>query len=757
MSAGDRRRVAGQHGEPEVGAERLRDRAHDDPAGAARGRRALNAGVPGDRAGVIVLDHEDVGMLPEDAPELGGARGVEARRRSGSARAASGCRRRRAARSARASAAGSTPASSMRDRLGHEAERRDEVDHAGIAGILDRDAVAGAEVRLQRALDAVERAAGDGERVGGDAVAARAARARARGARPGWRARRRSVASGRCARAPGRGRGAGRGSGCRPRGRGRAAGPARRCGSAAAGAARTCVPRRPCDCSRPRLVRARYAAATVLGLTAQRRGAARARRAPIAPPASRPSRMPASMLLAIALARVSGDSVLYWHVEQYCTSTKGATQVPITGPTPRTTVKRRAQRGVYDHATILRILDEGLVCHMGFVVDGQPFVLPTAYARIDDHLYLHGSPSNRMLRTGKGGVGLCVTVTLLDGLVLARSAFHHSMNYRSVVLLGTATVVDDPAEKRAAFRALVEHVVPGRYAGVRRAERRRDHGDARAAPADHGRLGQDPERTADRRRERLRVAGLGRRHPARRSVRARRSPDPRLDPEHARAGLRHRLRQGVTDDAATLRLPAVRERLQGPPAARAARRSRSSSCTLDIVKGETRTPEFLAKNPNGRIPLLEVEPGKFLAESNAILFYLSEGTPFLPDDRWERAQVLQWMCFEQYSHEPNIATVRFWLHYTELTPERRAAIEQKRPLGYAALDVMERHLASRPLLRRRALHDRRHRALRLHPRRRRGRLRPRTLSGRAGLARRACAPSRATCRSRRADARDRTS
>jgi nitroimidazol reductase NimA-like FMN-containing flavoprotein (pyridoxamine 5'-phosphate oxidase superfamily) len=141
--------------------------------------------------------------------------------------------------------------------------------------------------------------------------------------------------------------------------------------------------------------------------------------------------------------------------------------VPITGPTPRTTVKRRAQRGAYDHDTVLRILDEGLVCHMAFVVDGQPFVLPTAYARIDDHLYLHGSPSNRMLRAGKGGVGICVTVTLLDGLVLARSAFHHSMNYRSVVLLGAATVVDDPVEKRAAFRALVEHVAPGRYAAVR--------------------------------------------------------------------------------------------------------------------------------------------------------------------------------------------------------------------------------------------------------------------------------------------------
>jgi glutathione S-transferase len=115
---------------------------------------------------------------------------------------------------------------------------------------------------------------------------------------------------------------------------------------------------------------------------------------------------------------------------------------------------------------------------------------------------------------------------------------------------------------------------------------------------------------------------------------------------------------------------------------------------LDITQGATRTPEFLAKNPNGRIPLLEVEPGKFLAESNAILFYLSEGTAFLPTERWERAQMLQWMCFEQYSHEPNIATVRFWVHSTELTPERRAAIEQKRPLGYAALDVMERHLAS---------------------------------------------------------------
>ena len=117
---------------------------------------------------------------------------------------------------------------------------------------------------------------------------------------------------------------------------------------------------------------------------------------------------------------------------------------------------------------------------------------------------------------------------------------------------------------------------------------------------------------------------------------------------------------------------------------------------LDILKGETRTPEFLQKNPNGRIPVFEIEPDKFLAESNAIMFYLAEGTPFLPAERWERAQVLQWMFFEQYSHEPNIATSRFWLMHGELTEERRAALPQKRTLGYAALDVMERHLTTYP-------------------------------------------------------------
>lgn len=116
---------------------------------------------------------------------------------------------------------------------------------------------------------------------------------------------------------------------------------------------------------------------------------------------------------------------------------------------------------------------------------------------------------------------------------------------------------------------------------------------------------------------------------------------------------------------------------------------------IDILNGESRTSEFLQKNPNGRIPVLELEDGRFLAESNAILYYLAEDSLFLPADRYERAQVLQWMFFEQYNHEPNIATSRFWLRHFDLTPERRTALEQKQQLGYAALDVMERHLAGR--------------------------------------------------------------
>jgi uncharacterized protein len=141
--------------------------------------------------------------------------------------------------------------------------------------------------------------------------------------------------------------------------------------------------------------------------------------------------------------------------------------VNTIAPTQRTTLVRRAERGTYDRATVNAILDESLICHVGFAVDGQPFVLPTTHARVNDLLYIHGSAGNRMLKTLKAGAPVCVTVTLLDGLVLARSAFHHSMNYRSAVIVGTAREVTDETEKRRAFEALVDHVVAGRTADVR--------------------------------------------------------------------------------------------------------------------------------------------------------------------------------------------------------------------------------------------------------------------------------------------------
>ena len=133
----------------------------------------------------------------------------------------------------------------------------------------------------------------------------------------------------------------------------------------------------------------------------------------------------------------------------------------------RVRVRRHPERADYDPATVTAILDEALICHLGFVHDGHPFVIPTMYARAGETVYLHGSPASRMLTTLAGGVDVCMTVTLLDGLVLARSAFHHSMNYRSVVILGRAEEVTDPDERMAAFEALVEHVMPGRWADTR--------------------------------------------------------------------------------------------------------------------------------------------------------------------------------------------------------------------------------------------------------------------------------------------------
>ena len=134
-----------------------------------------------------------------------------------------------------------------------------------------------------------------------------------------------------------------------------------------------------------------------------------------------------------------------------------------SAPRARTRLVRQADRAVYDRAAAYKILDEGFICHVGFVVDGQPFVIPTGYGRVDDNLYIHGSAASRMLRRVDEGIAVCVTVTLLDGLVLARSIFNHSMNYRSVVILGTAHAVNDPKEKLAALRLLSEHILPGRW------------------------------------------------------------------------------------------------------------------------------------------------------------------------------------------------------------------------------------------------------------------------------------------------------
>jgi len=135
--------------------------------------------------------------------------------------------------------------------------------------------------------------------------------------------------------------------------------------------------------------------------------------------------------------------------------------------TARTKVKRLPKRGKFDRATIYSILDEAFVCHVGFAVDGQPFVIPTAYGRQGDTLYIHGSAASRMMRNLAEGIAVCVTVTLADGLVLARSAFHHSINYRSVVIFGKAEKIEDPDEKNEALRLFTEHLVPGRWDEVR--------------------------------------------------------------------------------------------------------------------------------------------------------------------------------------------------------------------------------------------------------------------------------------------------
>ncbi len=152
--------------------------------------------------------------------------------------------------------------------------------------------------------------------------------------------------------------------------------------------------------------------------------------------------------------------------------TEAPTELPTEAPaeappTDRTRVRRKSERGRYDRATVDAILDEALLCHVGFSVDGRPWVVPTAFARIGDHVYLHGATGNFALRSLAAGAETCITVTLVDGLVLSRSAFHHSMNYRSVMVFGRAEVVRDEDEKRAAVTAIVEHLIPGRADGTR--------------------------------------------------------------------------------------------------------------------------------------------------------------------------------------------------------------------------------------------------------------------------------------------------
>jgi nitroimidazol reductase NimA-like FMN-containing flavoprotein (pyridoxamine 5'-phosphate oxidase superfamily) len=176
----------------------------------------------------------------------------------------------------------------------------------------------------------------------------------------------------------------------------------------------------------------------------------------------RPSRTPDSTLAAIS-PEVDPRIVL-------CTDTIRVLYYndPVaTKPTIRTRVRRHPERGAYDREAIDAILDEAVFCHVGFVVDGQPFVIPTIHARMGEVLYLHGSPASRMLRELAGGVDVCVAATLLDGLVLARSVYHHSLNYRSAVILGRARPVVDPEQKRAALEAIVEHVVAGRTRDAR--------------------------------------------------------------------------------------------------------------------------------------------------------------------------------------------------------------------------------------------------------------------------------------------------
>ena len=186
----------------------------------------------------------------------------------------------------------------------------------------------------------------------------------------------------------------------------------------------------------------------------------------------------------------------------------------MTAPSARSRIRRVPSRADYQRETIDAILDEALVAHLGFAVEGQPYVIPTLHARVGDIVYIHGSAASRAIRALSGGLQACLTVTLLDGLVLARSAFHHSMNYRSVVVLGEARPVEGPEERLKALEAFTERLIPGRWDEVRWPSRQELKG-TRVLALDLARgLGQGPHRPAGRRRRGLRDGRLGGRDPA---------------------------------------------------------------------------------------------------------------------------------------------------------------------------------------------------------------------------------------------------
>ena len=198
------------------------------------------------------------------------------------------------------------------------------------------------------------------------------------------------------------------------------------------------------------------------------------------------------------------------------TTTANARAAP---PSERTRVRRLPERGVYERDAIDAILDEALICHLAYVQDGEPRVIPTIHARVGDTLYVHGSNASRTLRSTKGGAPVAAEVTLIDGLVLARSAFHHSMNYRSVVVYGRAREVTDPPEKFEAQRALVEHVVRGPLGGGAPAERSRAQSDDDPRDPDRRGIGEGAHRSTEGRGGGPGAARCG---PA--SSRSRRSP-----------------------------------------------------------------------------------------------------------------------------------------------------------------------------------------------------------------------------------------